>query len=179
MPPMTRLTCRCGACRIEVWGPPIQTVDCHCTSCRDAAARIAALPGAVDERSPHGGVPYVMQRKDRMRLVAGEGLAAARLTPDARTVRAIATCCNSHVYTEFRGGHWLSLHAARFPDGQRPAPTLRTMTGDDPAGDRLPHDIPNARRHSVGFMWRLLRAWAAMRFRAPALSWATRDIPLG
>ncbi len=71
---------------------------------------------------------------------------------------------------DFTKGHWIDVYGARWPEPERPAPEMRTMVGDlpDPAG--LPNDIPNHRSHSLQFFARLLRAWFAMRFRVPKLS---------
>lgn len=170
------IACPCGRCRIALTGQPILAAECHCTSCRQAAEGLESLPGAPQERSPTGGVPYVLWRKDRVGPITGAGhLADRRLGPQSTTRRIIATCCNAPMFLEFKGGHWLSIHAARWPATQRPAPALRTMTRDRPPGaPPLPDDIPNARTHSARFMLRLLGAWIAMGFRNPAVA---PDVP--
>ncbi len=164
----THLSCRCGACRFKVEGAPILTVDCQCTSCRRAADRIAALPGGADDRAATGGLPYALFRKDRV-TATGEGWAEMRLTAKSPTRRVIATCCNTFMALDFSKGHWLSVPTARWPDGQAPAPELRTMCKDrtDPAP--LPDDIPNPGTHTAAFMVRLVAAWAKMGFRSPKI----------
>ena len=71
------------------------------------------------------------------------------------------------MYLAFKGGHWLSLYAARWPDGTAPPPELRTMVRDAPEGTTLPHDIPNASTQTLGFYARLFVAWVRMGFRNP------------
>jgi len=161
---MTETTCSCGAVALSLSGPPILAAECHCSSCRAAAERLGA---AIAE--PNGGTRFVIQRKDRAKLVRGaEHLASFRLTPQASTQRIVATCCNSPMWLEFKGGHWLSIYAARWSDGAAPRPALRTMTRDAP--DRLPDDLPNASTQSAGFMARLLWAWICMGFRNPPVA---------
>jgi hypothetical protein len=109
-----------------------------------------------------GGTDYVMMRKDRLRCTKGEDLLRAhRLKPDAPTRRVLARCCNSPMFLEFKGGHWLSVYRDRFD--APPSIDLRTMAGDRSFADA----IPAYRAHSASFMWRLFKAWAAMGFRAP------------
>ena len=94
--------------------------------------------------------------------------AAARMQRlDGATKRAIATCCNTPVYLEFKGGHWLSLYGGLWPEGTMPAPTMRTMASDLPEGAVLPDDIPNAKTQNLRFFARLFGAWVAMGFRNP------------
>lgn len=40
------------------------------------------------------------------------------------------------------------------------------------SGVALPDDVPNPRRHTAGFMVRLLGARIARGFRVPAIDWA-------
>lgn len=169
MPDPIMIACICGRCRMALSGGPILSAECHCESCRRATDAMEALPGAPKERSLAGGVPYILWRKDRVGPIEGaEQMIAYRLTPDARTRRVVATCCNAPMFLEFSSGHWLSLNAARFPPTRRPAMELRTMTGDRVDASPLPDDIPNAKTHfGAGFMRRLLLAWIAMGFRNP------------
>jgi hypothetical protein len=165
------IACLCGRCRITVSGHPILGAECHCDRCRRAADAYEALPGAPKERSATGGVPYVLWRKDRVGPIAGEEiLLSYRLKPGAKTRRVVATCCNAPMFLEFAAGHWLSLNAARFPDGQRLAMEFRTMTADRGEAPPLPEDIPNLRGHNGRFMLRLLGAWVAMGFRNPPVA---------
>lgn len=164
-PRISRVECRCGKVGFEVVGEPIMTVTCHCDSCRQAAERLEALPGAAPVANGEGGTDYVMMRKDRLRCTKGEDLLRAhRLKPEAPTRRVLASCCNSPMFLEFKGGHWLSIYRDRFD--APPSIELRTMAGDRSFGDA----IPAYRSHSVSFMWRLFKAWVAMGFRAPAVA---------
>ena len=157
--------CRCGEVRFEVTGIPIMTATCHCDSCRRASAGFAALPGAPQVHNAEGGTEFVLHRKDRVAFVQGEAmLRSYRLTPQATTRRVVASCCNSPMFLEFKGGHWLSLYRDRF-GSDAPAIEMRTMTGDK----RFADGLPSYKTHSVKFMWRLFSAWAAMGLRAPAL----------
>ncbi|MCZ4262691.1 DUF6151 family protein [Limimaricola sp. G21655-S1] len=162
---MPSLGCRCGDVRLKVEGPHIASVECLCSSCQKAAQVLEALPGAGPILDGKGATPFVLLRKDRVAIVAGQDrLKAHRLTDDADTRRVIAACCNTPVFLEMKGGHWLSLYAALWPETDRPAVELRTMTG---ARDDLPDDVPNLRTHSLGFYGRLFVAWVRMGFRNP------------
>ena len=109
-------------------------------------------------------------RKDRVRFVSGqEQMRAFRLKPDSPTRRVVAACCNTPLFTEFQGGHWLSLYGALWPAGTLPPPDVRTMTRDLPDPSVLPADVPNLKTHSGVFMWKLLWAWVAMGFRVPKI----------
>lgn len=166
----TSLKCACGQTQLEVTGSPIASVECCCTSCREASVRMRALDGAPDFLSEHGTTPFVMYRKDRVRFIGGEDtLKAFRLSAKASTRRAVATCCNTPVFLEFESGHWLSLYTEIWPDGTQPSPESRTMAADFPDGTDLPDDIPNAKKHSLGFFAKLLGAWIAMGFRVPKI----------
>ena len=167
----TALACRCGTVRLAVHGAPIIAAECHCDSCRAAARRLGDRPGAPDVRAANGGVPYALYRKDRVRFLAGtEALQGFRLTPASKTRRVVAGCCATPIFTEFESGHWLSLFASLWPGETRPAPEIRTMTGDRPAGTVLDASVPNARRHTASFMLKLLGAWVAMGFRVPKVT---------
>ncbi|WP_370225834.1 GFA family protein [Pararhodobacter marinus] len=159
---MSTIPCRCGDTALELTGGPIMTATCHCTSCRTAGAELAALPGAVPVADAHGGTPYVMWRKDRVTVLRGAGhLREHRLSPKGSR-RVVAVCCNSPLYLNFPGGHWLSLYAARFD--APPPPELRTMLMD--VDGPLPDDgVPGAKRQTARFMGKLLLSWAATGFR--------------
>ena len=162
--------CTCGATCIEVSGAPILVSECLCDSCRDAAARFAALPGARSILTGHGATPAAEYRKDRVRFLTGsEQLREFKLKPDAGTRRIVAACCNTPLFLEVKGGHWLSIYLHLWPERDRPKPELRTMTGDLADASRLPDDIPNLKRHSIGFYAKLLGAWVAMGFRNPRI----------
>ncbi|WP_417249376.1 GFA family protein [Celeribacter sp.] len=173
-----RFTCRCGDCILVAEGAPIIAADCCCKSCRTAAARMEALEAAPRVTDVHGATPFVACRKDRVRLLAGEeNLAQMWLKDGASTRRVIATCCNTPMFLEFEKGHWLSLYKDRLPEADQPPAALRTMTKDLDDPSALPDDVPNAKSHTVGFMWRLLTAWARMGFKAPRNDWGRRPLP--
>jgi hypothetical protein len=156
--------CRCGQVAFEATGEPIMTVTCHCESCRKAAAGFAALPGGPRVVNAEGGTDYVMLRKDRVRCVKGQALLAAhRLKSKAPTRRVLAGCCDTPVFLEFKGGHWLSVYRDRVADA--PAIEMRTMVGARKFADA----VPSYRTHAPRFMWRLFKAWAAMSFRVPKM----------
>ncbi len=172
-----QLACACGAVRLEAHGRPIITTECHCNSCREAGEKLAAFDGAPDVRSANGGTPFVMMRKDRVEITSGrEHLKAFQLGPDRTTRRIVATCCNTPVFLEFKGGHWLSLYSTVWPRGAMPAIELRTMTSDllDPVA--LDTAVPNAKHQSLGFFAKLLGAWIAMGFRSPKVEVAQEGV---
>lgn len=172
----TGLSCTCGTTRLEVEREPIVSAECCCNSCRDAGARLKTLPDAPPVLTARGATRFVLYRKDRVRFLAGEDrLAVFRLSPEATTWRVIATCCNTPVFLDFKGGHWLSLYGGLWRDGMLPPLELRTMTKDLPGGASLPNDVPNAKTQSIGFFAKLFAAWIAMRFRNPQIE-VTRTV---
>lgn len=163
-------TCQCGTVALAMTGKPIVAATCYCHSCQAAGQAFDALPGAPGTLGPDGGTPFLLVRKDRIEWLSGaDQLDEHRLTPDSPTRRFVARCCNSPVALEFTKGHWLSVYSARIPAEDRPAAEMRTIVKDRPAGVELPDDIPNYATPSGKFMWRLLKAWAAMGFRAPPI----------
>ncbi|MGE0499706.1 MAG: hypothetical protein AB7I79_10650 [Rhizobiaceae bacterium] len=123
-----------------------------------------------------------MFRKDRLRCLRGANqLREHRLTPKSPTRRVVAICCNSPMFLEFESGHWLSVYADRLKPAERPVLEIRTMTKYRPAGVTFTDDLPSPATHSVSFMWRLLRAWMAMGFKAPKLDYVKGaiDAPQG
>lgn len=160
-------TCACGQTVMAAEGEPIMRVACYCTSCRTAGEQLAALPGAPSILEADGGTRFVLWRKDRVRFTAGaENLRAFRLKPDSPTRRLVAACCNSAMCLEFNKGHWFSVYQSR---GNDDGPIeLRTMTRDKRPDVELPNDVPSSKTQSGTFMWRLLKAWFAMRLRTPA-----------
>jgi hypothetical protein len=90
-----------------------------------------------------------------------------RLKSDAGTRRVVAACCNTPVFLELNGAHWLCLYLHLWPEERRPKPELRTMTGDLADQSALPTDIPNLKTHSIVFFAKLFSAWVSMGFRNP------------
>ncbi|ODT75006.1 MAG: hypothetical protein ABS76_35565 [Pelagibacterium sp. SCN 64-44] len=164
------LACACGQFHVELDGDPFIATECHCDSCRQAAARLAALPPAFPLQAASGGTPYILYRKDRVRFPDGTGaLHAFRLSDSAPTRRVLTACCNSPVFLEFQGGHWLSLYAGLWPEAARPATEIRTMTSDLPEDHVLDDALPTGKWHTLGFYAKLLAAWIAMGFKVPKI----------
>lgn len=164
------LACRCGRFKMEVEGSHIASVECLCSSCRKAGAVLNALPGASPVMDDKGATFFVMHRKDRAHILSGaEHLKAYRLSAGAPTQRVVAACCNTPVFLEFKGGHWLSLYGHLWTDSDRPPLEMRTMTGDLEHPASLPDDVPNLKRHSLAFYGRLFAAWVRMGFRSPRI----------
>jgi hypothetical protein len=163
-----KISCRCGEVQMVAIGAPIVAATCHCNSCQQAAASFAALPGAPRVLNAEAGTEFELYRKDRVSGIPVEGLRAHKLTPASSTRRLLARCCDSPMFLEFKGGHWLSIYRDRFV-GDAPPIEMRVMTRYRPGGVALSGPVPIFKRHSISFMWRLLAAWVAMGFRAPDL----------
>jgi hypothetical protein len=165
------LTCGCGSVRLALEQAPIIVAECHCSSCRTAAQRLEALPVRPSILEDNGGTQFVLYRKDRVQFLSGtEHLAAFRLKPDSPTRRVIATCCNTPICLEFKGGHWLSLYGHLWPDGTMPPLQLRTVTKDRPEdAAALDSAVPDGGWATTKFYGSLLGAWIAMGFRVPNL----------
>ena len=171
MSPNHHLACACGKTQLTLQGSPITSTECYCDSCRAAGARLAHLPCARPMLDRRGGTRFVLYRKDRVQFTAGaDQLKEFRLSTGAATRRVVATCCNTPVFLEFEGGHWLSLYGGLWPDGTLPLLEMRTMTGDLPDASVLPSDVPNLKRQSGVFFAKLLKAWIAMGFRSPRIA---------
>lgn len=170
MPPSLRLACACGQFEMVLAGEPFISTECHCNSCREAGGRMEKLPLARPMLEPNGGTRFVLYRKDRVEISRSQHLLRGyRLSEEAPTRRVVATCCNSPVFLEFKGGHWLSLYSSLWPEGKAPTPDIRTMASDRTEGAALDGDIPSGKRHTMGFYGKLLTAWIAMGFRAPVI----------
>lgn len=175
----TDLSCDCGKVHLEVRGAPIIVAECYCNSCRDAAQRMGALPGARPVVGTHGGSHYVLYREDRVAITAGrEWLRNFRLGPQSHTRRVIASCCNTPVLTEFKGGHWASLYANLWQGQGVPAANLRTQTGNAVDPSLLDDSIPSGGWETTKFYGKLLGAWAAMGFKAPPVALDTPEVEL-
>lgn len=164
----TIIGCACGQTRLEIKGEPILVSECLCDSCRSAAGRLSALPGAKNILTDYGATPAAEIRKDRIRFLSGtEHLREFRLSPEAGSRRVVAACCNTPLFLEMKGAHWLSVYLHLWPDALRPKAGMRTMVGDLPDASHVPNDIPNLKTHNVAFFAKLLGAWIKMRFRNP------------
>jgi hypothetical protein len=174
---ITNIGCHCGRTRLEVLGEPILVSECLCNSCRVAADRLATLPGARNILTSYGATACAEYRKDRVRILSGaEHLSEFRLSADAGSRRVVATCCNTPVFLEMKGAHWLSLYLHLWPDEARPKAEMRTMAGDLPDASNLPGGIPNLKSHTVSFYAKLLGAWIAMGFRNPKIEVAGKIV---
>ena len=166
----TSLTCACGQVQLQLVGAPIMRVECCCESCRKAALLFESLPGAPKLQTAHDTTPFVMYRKDRVQISAGQAnLREHRLKPESPSRRIVATCCNTPLFLDFTSGHWLSFYSTRFAPDALPPLLLRTMAADLPAGGSLPDDVPNLKTHNARFFVKLLSAWVAMGFRIPGV----------
>jgi hypothetical protein len=173
----TQLACACGQVHLEVERAPIVSSECYCNSCREAGARLQNLPGARPLLDVNGGTRFVLYRKDRVRFLKGtELLKEFLLTPESKTRRVVATCCNTPVFLEFQNGHWLSLYGCLWPKGSLPPLELRTMTSDLPKGSTLPSDVPNGKKQTLSFFAKLLGAWIAMALKVPKITFVTGRI---
>ena len=163
--------CQCGQSIVEVIGAPIVSTVCYCDTCQAAGHAFEREDGAPRTVGADGGTEYCLYRKDRMQVIrGGEYLQEHRLTPDSKTRRILARCCNAPMFLDFTQGHWVSVYRARLP-AEVPPPQMRVMTRYRPTGVTLPDDIPNHSGHSPAFMARLLLSWALMGFRRPKLIW--------
>lgn len=167
----TVIHCACGRVPLEVVRAPIISVECYCSSCRAAADKLQGLSDAPTILEGHGGTRFVLYRKDRVRFLKGdEYLKEFRLSPKATTRRVVATCCNTPVFLEFNGGHWLSLYGGLWPEGTLPPLEIRTMTSDLQDASILSGDVPKFKRQSISFIAKLFGAWVAMGFRNPKIA---------
>lgn len=162
------LYCACGQFHMTIRGAPIVSTECHCSSCRSAARRLAELPVSQAMQTAGDSTRYVLYRKDRVDFPDGTALLREfRLSPEAATRRVLTACCRTPVFLEFKGGHWLSVYANLWRDTPAPAVQLRTMTANAPSP--VPGDLPSGSIATAGFYAKLLGAWVAMGFKAPAI----------
>lgn len=156
------IQCACGGVALDVAGTPILGAACYCADCQEGGRRIEALDGAPAFRDAHGGSPYLLFRKDRVRTTrGGELLEDHRLDAASPTRRVVARCCNSAMYLDFTKGHWLSLYRARFGEDAPPL-QMRIFTREKAGEAALPDDVPNHLGFPLGFIARLMRARLAM-----------------
>lgn len=175
MSQLTQLQCHCGKTRLELSGKPFLITECLCNSCRKAATYLQQQHQAPNFVTPLGATACAEYRKDRVKLSHGENyLTEFKLSADAGTRRILASCCNTPLFMELKGAHWLSIYLSLWPAHNRPQPQLRTMAADWPADSPLPEDIPNLHRHSLFFYAKLFCAWVAMGFKNPGIRVHTR-----
>ena len=128
----TNVRCACGQTCLELRGEPILVSECLCDSCRAAADRLAMLPGARNVLTTYGATPCAEYRKDRVRILSGaDHLREFRLSAHAGSRRVVATCCNTPIFLEMKGAHWLSVYLHLWPDDARPKGDCPEGQGDD------------------------------------------------
>lgn len=161
------VACICNAVQIELTGSPILVNVCHCDDCQRGSAQIERLPGAPKILDRWGGTPYVLYRKDRLRVLRGRELLVDQwLDGERRTRRVVSSCCNSPLLLDFEPGHWVSVYQQRFGTPV-PQARMRVQTRYMPPGD-LPDDgLPLHRGYPIGMMARLLAARIAMGLKRP------------
>lgn len=164
------VACKCNEVKIELTGSPILASVCHCDDCQRGSAQLELLLGAPKILDRWGGTPYVLYRKDRIRLLQGrEQLVEHRIEEEKNTKRIVASCCNSPVLLDFEPGHWVSIYQQRFETPIPPA-RIRVQTRFVPSGDVPDDGLPQHQGFPFSMIARLLAAWIAMGFKRPNLS---------
>lgn len=157
--------CSCGNVELQARGTPIMSVVCYCESCQKGSRQIERLPNGRPVCDPDGGTAYVLYRKDRVEHSEEAGsLRGYKLKDESPTERVVATCCDSPMYLDFKGGHWLSVYQAALR-GDPPPVEMRVHTKSRRAGSALPGDVPNHPGYSLRFLAKLFFAWIRMLLR--------------
>jgi hypothetical protein len=163
--------CTCGQVAIQTVGKPILSAACYCDSCRAAARQFEQAPGAPAVVDQEGGVDYSLFRKDRVTLLrGGDHLQEHRLTPASPTRRVVASCCQAPMFVDYTRGHWLTLYRDRL-HGAAPPLEAGIMARDFAPDHTRADGVPVYASHPVSFVFKLLAAWAAMRFQRPKIVW--------
>lgn len=161
----TTARCRCGSVELGAFGTPIMSVVCYCESCQEGSRQIEALPNGRPVCYLDGGTGFVLYRKDRVEHPEGaRSLRGYKLKDESSTKRFVATCCDSPMYLDFEGGHWLSIFRAALRRDLPPA-EMRVHTKSRRAGSVLPSDVPNHPGYSFRSMAKLFAAWIQMLLR--------------
>ncbi|KQX34813.1 hypothetical protein ASD04_15595 [Devosia sp. Root436] len=155
--------CSCGQVEIEAWGKPIASVICHCDDCQAAGLALAALPDAPPLLDAAGGTANVLYRKDRVTPTRGGHLLEAhKLTPDSKTNRMVARCCNTPMAVTFDDArHWVPLYRDRL-EGAVPPVQWRICTKFAAPGVALPGDVPGHAMYPFSMMAGLALSAVAM-----------------
>lgn len=151
--------CTCGQVEIAAWGKPIASVICHCDDCQAAGRALGALPDAPVLLDAAG----VLYRKDRVQVSKGGHLLEAhKLTPESKTSRMVARCCNAPMAITFDDArHWVPLYRDRL-EGAVPPVQWRICTKFRPPGADLPDDVPRHDMYPFGMMTALALSAVAM-----------------
>lgn len=162
MPDKSSFTCSCGKVEVELAGPPILTAICHCDDCQAGAQQLADL-GITGVLDAYAGTPYVMQRKDRLKVArGGDLLQKHKLTEKTPTNRVVATCCNTPMFVSFDNAiHWYSIYRDRLGENA-PEPAMRLQTRYLPQNVTLPDDMPAYASFPIRFALKLVGANIAM-----------------
>ncbi len=161
----TPARCSCGSVEIEAMGEPITSTVCYCKSCQEGSQQIEALPNGRPVCDSDGGTAYALYRKDRVEYLKGSQLLRGyKLRDESSTNRVVAACCDSPMFLDLKGGHWLSIYQTALRGGLPPL-EMRVQTKFKLAGSDLPNDVPNHQGCSLKFMAKLAGAWIAMLLR--------------
>jgi hypothetical protein len=143
------------------------SVVCYCDTCQEGSRRIEALPNAPPVRDPDGGTAYVSYRKDRVTYARGsELLTDYMLEQNPKTIRVVASCCNSAMTMRFDDArHWIPVYRARLGPSAPPI-KMRICTGLAPDRSAIPTDVPSHRDYPPALLGKLLTSRIAMMFRS-------------
>ncbi|WP_444922498.1 GFA family protein [Microbulbifer sp. CnH-101-G] len=171
------LKCQCGSVSMTTAGNSIICAECLCTDCQNGGEFLQKREGAPNILDKNGATKFVLYRKDKIAFHGSlENIKSYYLTKSSKTQRVIASCCNTPMFLEFKGGHWLNIYALLWPEKAKPTSEVRTMTHSRREGVVLTNDIPNLKTHNVSFYTKLFSAWISMRFRSPKLDFVTGEI---
>jgi hypothetical protein len=173
----TNLLCNCGEVTLSVIGRPIISAECLCSDCQKAAKYLEQLDGSPRILDQNSATSFILYRKDRVKFNTGEDLLKEYyLESVSSTRRVIARCCNTPVFLEFSGGHWLSIYGLLWPKENLPDLEIRTMTRSKPLGTVLSDDVPNPKTHTLSFYFKLFKAWVAMGLKTPKINFVVGKI---
>jgi hypothetical protein len=109
------IACSCGSVKLSIEGSPLMVNACHCKYCQKGSSQIEHLPNAPYITDMYGGTPYVLFRKDRVKVIQGsELLTDYKLNGEKDTRRVVSSCCHSPMFLDFASGHWVSIYQQRF-----------------------------------------------------------------
>lgn len=155
-------SCECGEVEFGISGEPIMLTICHCGDCQRASEWISALPNGRPACGPDGGTPVVMFRRDRIKLPSSQ-TKEIRLKENSPTKRVVAVCCDTPLFLDFEKGHWISIYRTALREDDLMPSEMRVQTKSTPKGIELPDSPPAYKGYPPRFVWRLLKAAAAMR----------------